>query len=203
MTSKTQITNVALMRIGVSQSVANVDTEQSREALSAKLIFDDEVDFVLRDFPWPWATAYAELGLVSGTTSAPTNADWLYAYRYPADCLFARRMVVASVGRVNTNPPPFKLGRDTQGRLIYTNEADAVLEYTARVTDPAEFDALFRSMLSWRLAAALAPSLSRIKDMAESALKMYEIEKSKAVARALNEGQQSVAQDAEWISART
>lgn len=201
MTSKTQIVNIGLMRIGVSQSVANVDTEQSREALTAKLLFDDEVRYVLRDFPWPWASAYADLGLVAGEATDPVNGDWTFSYRYPSDCLFARRLVTAA-GRNNTNPPPFKLGRDSQGKLIFTNEEYAVLEYTADIDDPEEFDSLFVSMLAWRLAASMAPSLSRIKDMPKTALEMYEVDKSKAQSRALNEQQQEAPAQAEWITAR-
>jgi hypothetical protein len=201
-TSKTQIVNIALMRMGVSQSVANVDTENSREALSARLIFNDERDFVLRDFPWPFATAYAELGLGSGSATSPANRDWTFAYRYPSDCMFARRLVTEN-GRNDTNPPPFRLGRDAQGRLIFTNEQDAQLEYTASVTDAGEFDPLFVSMLAWRLAASMAPSLSRLKDMAKTALEMYAVDKSTAQARALNEQQQEQPAESEFISARS
>lgn len=203
MTSKTQIVNIALMRIGVSKSVANVDTEQSREALSAKLIFDDEVDFVLRDFPWPFATAYADLGLVDGAADDPANRDWIFAYRYPSDCMFVRRVVRESVGRNDPTPASYRIGRDAQGKLIYTNEQDAQIEYTVDVTDPEEFDALFVSMLAWKLGASLAPSLSRIKDMATTCMQMYEIDKTKAQSRALNEQQQETPADAEWISARS
>lgn len=201
MTSKTQITNLGLMRIGVSQSVANVDSENSREALSARLIFDDEVKYVLRDFPWPFATTYVALGLVDGAPEDPANGDWLYAYRYPSDCHFARRLVTEA-GRNNASPPPFRIGRDSQGKLIYTNEADAVLEYTAQIDDPEEFDSLFVSMLAWRMAGSMAPSLSRIKDMAKTAMEMYEIDKSKAQSRALNEGQQEQPAESEFIRSR-
>lgn len=201
MASKTQIANIALMRIGVSQSVANVDTENSREALSARLIFDDEVKYVLRDFPWPWATAYADLGLVGGASDDPVNGDWTFSYRYPSDCLFARRLVTES-GRNDVNPPPYRLGRDSQGKLIFTNQEDAVLEHTALVEDPEEFDSLFVSMLAWRLGASMAPSLSRIKDMAKSCLEMYEIDKAKAQSRALNEQQQEAPAESEFIRAR-
>jgi hypothetical protein len=55
MASKTQIVNIALARIGASKQVANVDTESSREAVTARTFFDDDVLYVLRDFPWPWA----------------------------------------------------------------------------------------------------------------------------------------------------
>lgn len=202
MSSKTQIVNLGLMRLGVSQSVANVDTENSREALTARLIFDDELRYVIRDFPWPFATAYADLGLVDGSTSEPATRDWTYAYRYPSDCAFVRRIVTEN-GRNNTNPPPYRIGRDAQGKLVYTNEAEAQIEYTMDVTEAEELDALAVSMLAWRLAGSMAPSLSRIKDMAKTAMEMYEIDKSKAHSRALNEQQQEAPAESEFISARS
>ncbi len=201
MASKTQIANVAIARIGASKQISNVDTDKGREAITARLFFDDDVKYVLRDFPWPFATAYTTLALVSGTASVPANNDWQYAYRMPSDCLYARR-IATTEGRNSANPPPFRVGRDAQGKLIYTNKVEAQLEFTVNITDSQEFDPMFASMLSWKLGAGLAPSLSRIKDMADTCMKMYELERSKAAARALNEGQQEVPIESELIRSR-
>lgn len=202
MASKTTIANLALHRIGVSQLIANVETEQSQAAISINAVWDLHRDAVLRDFAWPWATAYATLGLVAGTstTYAVTN-EWNYSYRYPSDCLLARRIVTAA-GRQTSTPPTFRVGRDSTGRLIYTGEASAVLEYTVKVTDPEEFDGLFVSMLAWKLAATIAPSQSRIADMAKTAMAMYLLEKRHAEDAAANEGQQPAPLEASWIEAR-
>lgn len=201
MPSKTQIVNLALQRIGHSQIVANVDFEQSRAALSAKLLFDDERDFVLRDFPWPFATRYATLGLVAGSSTTRATADWLYAYRYPSDAISIRRIPSPS-GRQHTSRIAFRIGSDAQGRLIYTDLATATVEYTGRVTDPETFDPLFTSMLAWKLAASLAPALSRIENIAMTAMQMYAIDRSTAESRAFNESHADPAPDAEWIRAR-
>lgn len=202
MASKTQIVNIALGRIGQSQTVNNVDTETSLPARTARTFWDDDVLYVLRDFPWPWARAYVDLALVGGSVSEAVNNDWQYSYRYPSDCVFARRLVVEGVGRSDPKPPPYELGRDSQGRLIFTDEPEAELEYTVIVTDPSEFDPIFVSMLGWKHGANLAPSLSKIKDMAATCMQMYEIDKSKAESRALNEAQQSEPIEAEMIRAR-
>lgn len=202
MASKTQIVNIALGRIGSSKQVANVDTERSREAILGRTLFDDDVLYVLRDFPWPWATSYVDLALVDGSSTEMANKDWQYAYRCPSDCVFARRIVVEGLGRNDPKPPPFKLGRDSQGRLIFTHEADATLEFTSTIAEPSEFDPMFVSQLAWKLGAGFAPSLSRIKGMAETCMQMYEIDKTKAQSRALNEGQQEEPIEAEMIRAR-
>lgn len=202
MASKTQIANIALARLGASKQLTNADTDTSREAIVVRTFFADDVEYVLRDFPWPWATSYVVLGLVGGTASAPVNRDWQYSYRYPSDAAFIRRLVIDGKGRDDPSPAPFRIGRDSQGRLIFTDETAAEVEYTTRISDPSEFDSLFVSMLAWKLGAALAPSISRISGMAETCMQMYEIEKTKAQSRALNESQQMTPFEAELIRAR-
>lgn len=213
MSSKTQIANLSLLRNGVTKFIANVDTEDSKEAKAIRLAFDDERDFVLRDFPWPWARKFATGQLVLGSSTAPASLEWTFAYRYPSDCLYLRRLVLGTAQTrvvwtdaarpvAVADPPPFTLGRDDQGRLIYTNQDLAELEYTSRVTDPEEFDSMFVSMLAWKLASMTAPFFSRMADQAAKAMQMYEIEKTKAQARALNEGQDEKPLEAEWIRGR-
>lgn len=202
MSSRTQIANLALIKIGVSKQISNVDTDTSREAITIRTLMDQEIAFVLRDFPWPFATAYETLALVAGTSTVPANNDWQYSYRYPSDCMFARRIVVPSVGRRDPNPPPFRIGRDSQGRLLYTNIEDAELEYTARIDDSEEFDSIFVGALSWKLAAGAAPPLSRIKGIIEVCLNGYEYEKTQARSRALNEQQQEEPLESEFMRAR-
>ena len=202
MGSKTQVANIAYGRIGSALQLSNVETDRSRQAIIARTFLDDDIAYVLRDFPWPWATAYADLALVGGTASTPVNGDWQYSYRYPSQCAFFRRIVVAGLGRNNPNPPAFRIGRDAQGRLIYTNQELAGGKYTAVITGIEEFDPMAFSMLAWKLGAGLAPSQSRIKGMAEQCMQMYEIEKTKAQSRALNESQQEQPIESEFTRAR-
>lgn len=200
--NKATIVNIALGRIGSSKQIANVDTERSNEAITARTFFEPAVRFTLRDFPWPFATAYADLSLVGGTSTEAVNNDWQYSFRLPTDCVYARRIAVEGIGRNNPNPPPFRIGRDAQGPLLFTDEDEVNLEYTMYVEDPEHFDDIFASALAWKLGADFAPALSRIKDMAKTALAMYGMELSKAEARALNEGQDDQQQEAEFIRAR-
>lgn len=200
MSSKTNIANLTLFHLGSSQLITDVDTENSLEASSFRAIYDQQRDYVLRDFPWPFARAYADLALVSDPTETVNN-DWTYAYRYPAGCLEVRRIVTVK-GRSDTQPPPYTIGRDDQGRLIYTDEQDATIEYTVQILDPEEFDSIFVEALSWKIGAILAPVLPRLADKATTANQMYAFEISKAASRALNEEQAEEPREAEWISGR-
>src|SRR5688572_23486483 len=60
-----ELTNLALLKIGVSKGILALD-ENSREAVSASLVYDHQLRATLRSFPWSFATKYAALALVQG-----------------------------------------------------------------------------------------------------------------------------------------
>lgn len=190
-----------MQRLGHELVISNVDTDTSQQAISIKNCFDAERDFVLRSLPWPWATAYAALGLVAGTTSTAANNDWQYSYRYPPDCLQARRLTVLG-NRTTATRIPFAIGRDSTARLIFTDEPDAELEYTIAITAATEFDPIFASMLAWRIAATIAPAQSRTQLKAADAMRMFLGEWQVAASVALNERQADPPREADWIQDR-
>lgn len=205
--ASTQVCNRALSHIGITKLLVNLDTEDNVEAEQCRLAYADEVDAVLRKFPWPWATKYATLALVDGDDETPVNDDWQYAYRKPTDCVFARRLLDGQNLRrtVDYEPPPFREGVDNAGKLVYANLADAVLEYTFRPSCAAlAGDALFRDALSWKIAAILAPALARNKVTAADCLAVYDRKITEAAFLAAREKQDNGDPfgDAEWIRGR-
>ena len=125
------VVNQALARIGVSKQIADLGTESTIEALTARLVIKDSVEQTLRDYPWPFATSYMRLTVVAGSAAAPVNPDWTYAYRRPWDCVFERRLVLARGQATDPTPPPFAIGSDSGGGLIYCNVANAQLSTPA------------------------------------------------------------------------
>jgi hypothetical protein len=144
------------------------------------------------------------------STTAPenTNGDWLYAYYYPSDCLFGRRLVPEGLGRTfDPAPLPFRVGRTFTGTtdvlLVYSNQPEATLEYTALVECSQDFaDALFEDALSWRLAGKMAPSLSRNGLKTKECWAMFLACIDTAAAVSSREHQPEPHGDAEWIRAR-
>ncbi len=286
------IFNLALTRLGISRSTAGADPEFTFAALYPRVSFDLERDFVLRAFPWPCATKYATLDLIAGSTAAPVNDDWIFAYRTPTDCLFARRFVTG-MARRDDNPPPYRTGRDYrkantatttmtlstgagwtiadtitvtasaaffiateegniieltsgsstvqititgytsstvvtgtpditvpaglrstalttwsrvfEGALIYSDQEDAVLEYTKQETDPDAFDSMFISALAWKLAMTIAPSMAKLDVkglLLQQTIRNYEMDIQRARVAAMNEQQQPAPLEAEWVTAR-
>ena len=198
--------NQALLKIGISRTIADL-TEQTEEAHVAGVIYETTLRSVLRHHPWPFATKYALLVLHSGTAETALNLDWQYAYTYPADCLFARRILGANHRRFDENPIEFRMGREGDVRVIYTQCAAPVnLEYTAIFDCPVELvDELFMDALTWKLASAIAPALIKGADGQESglrALQMYRATMDIAATVSAREEQRDPPGDAEWINAR-
>lgn len=195
-----QICNLALGHIGHTKFISAL-TDRTNEAQVLNTFYEPARDVVLEDYPWPFATKYETLGLVTDFTDETDPHDWDYAYRYPSDCVYARR-IVTSNGRSEPKPAPFKVGSDEDGRLIYTNEEDAILEYTRLVDDPSLYPSKFAMALSWYLASLIAPGLAKSDKKAGACAQMYHIVKTMAEAGAGNEQHAVPEPESEFIRAR-
>lgn len=133
------------------------------------------------------------------------NPDWSYGYRYPADCLYARRITEVAEGtqrKFDDTPISFRIGRDENHKIVYTNEQDANLEYTMIDCEDMWSDDLFLDAFTWRLAAKMAPAISRSHISAFDAWQMAE--QTLLVARSVAMNEQQVEKDGEasWIRGR-
>jgi hypothetical protein len=69
------VLNRALIRIG-AQTIANLDTEQSREAEACRVLFEEELRSCLKDYPWAFATKYdAAVQIVRGPARSNSNVQ--------------------------------------------------------------------------------------------------------------------------------
>jgi hypothetical protein len=144
-----------------------------------------------------WSTAAAD-------APAYANGDWTYAYRWPSDCLYARRIVDDRVGRSDHDPAiPHRRGRDENGLLIYTKREAAVLEYTMIDCEDLWTDDLFLAFFTWSLAAEIAPALDRAQKTKAEALQIAHVWFMRATAADMNEGQQEPQDNVpDWIRHR-
>lgn len=197
--SKLDIWNLALSRIGHSELVANPD-EGSLASDLCGLHYDQCLDYVLEDFPWRFAKRRSTLAIIAGT---PPLA-WGYQYAIPADCLRIRAL---------TNPLtrtplaeakiPFERATDGTSNLLYTDLPDAELIYTMRITDVSRFDSSFVSALTYYLASELAIPLRGAAGgaLADAMLNKYMGQVRIAAAKSLSEGFDTTP-DGEFLQAR-
>lgn len=199
MSTDVQICNMALGHLGIGKQIASL-TEKSAEAAACNRFYEQSRDEVLRDFPWPFATKILALGLIE----EDPNDEWDFSYRYPSDCMNFRRILSGTRNDSRQTRVSYRLANDVSGRLIYTDEEDAVGEYTEHVTDTALFPPDFVSTVSMILAAYIAPGLTAGDPfkMGERAIKLYEYQRNKAQGNATNEEQNEEQPDSEFIRER-
>lgn len=189
MTSEIDICNMALSHIGAQSSISDF-LEASVEAQQCSLLYAPARDAVLREHAWNFASrraALADLG-------APPPG-WRYRYSLPADCLVARKIL-------SENRSTQKIEFEVSNFTVLTDQAQAVLAYTARVTDASKFDPMFVVALSWRLAVDLVPPITGSKTIQQTALSIYKNEIAAARAADAAEGTADSIHKVDWIQAR-
>jgi len=191
---------MALSHLGVSQEVADIETENSQEAIALRRTKTTALEMTLMSAPWPFATAEADLTLVG---EDPTD-EWGYNYIYPPDCLSFRKIKSGHTTDVRSVRIPFRIVHGTNATEIYTNMEDAVGEYTVNVTNTNRMPVDFKLALSYMWAALSAAKLTggdpyKLKnDMFSLANQTI----NKAKARMLNEQQDDVEPDTEYLTSR-
>lgn len=201
MASDTVICNMALGHLGSTKEIADLETERSAEAIVCRRFYESVRKQTLRDFPWPFATKYAELNLIDDN---PNEDEWAYAYRYPTDCLAIQRIVSGIRNEAANQRVPYTIVRDDDGKVILTDQVDAVLQYTVDLENEEEYPADYEMALSLHLASVIAPKLTggdQFK-LGERARQLYEVSLTKAAANSQNEKQQEVDPESEFIRAR-
>ena len=218
MASKTEVVNVALGRLGITRRLADVDSDNSKEAVQARLVYDLCLDETLRAFPWNFAQTAVAL---AETSADPVIPGYAVQYQYPTNCLKAHILCTADGVRQSYDawlmdwertlllPPkyPFRIALhpDEDRRVILTDLETAYLIYTARVTDVNVWDVSFRSAFSWRLAAELAPALTegdKGRSAADWAMQRFLMSWQTAAAMSFNEEREDLRPDSPSITAR-
>lgn len=203
MASEADIANMALSHLGVTRRLTSL-SDNTEAASACSLFYATVRDEVLRAFPWPFATVEAELTLVEDLTS-DDDAEWGYSYRYPTDCVRFLR-IRSGYGRQETNATRvrYRVIRDTTGRLILTDQEDAIAEYVKQITTTTEFSPDFVTAVSYRLAGAIAPALTSgdPNRLGLRALQLYDLAIRSAQATAMTEQSADVNEYSGFLSAR-
>jgi hypothetical protein len=198
--SETAVCNLALGHLGISAEINNLTTEKSAEASACRRYFSTAKDVALRDLKCTFATEFATLALVEENP----NDEWAYSYRYPASCLFFRRILSGTRNDTSGSRIPYKIASDAVGKLIYTDRQYAECEFTKQVDDQMLWPDDFILAVSYLLASLIAPRLTRgdgVK-LGDRALELYNLMKQTTEANADAEQQGEEPPEAESIRAR-
>jgi len=200
------IGNLTLSRIGITLKIDSFD-QRVKEATELKNVFEETRDRVLSAAPWPFARKLETLQLTGATP-----LKWAYRYQYPNNCIAVRAIhppIGAGMSKesyrrsLSQNKIPFEVEIDNDdSQTICTDQENAIIEFTVRVTNPMRFNASFTSCFAWALAAEVALPLAKGIDYAKNAAAAYEKELLEASARAFNEELTPEPPDSEFVRAR-
>lgn len=170
MASEVEICNLALAHLGDTATIASIDPpEGSAQAEHCARFYPMARDSLLEMHSWGFATRRIQLALLSSGWP-----EWDYSYAMPGDAVNVLAVLPPSVTddyvATSAIPQPFSCEiNDSGASVIYTDQENASLRYTALVKDTTRFSPLFVSALSHFLASMLAgPVLKGDAGAAES-----------------------------------
>jgi hypothetical protein len=152
--TSTEIANMALGHLGTSR-IADFE-ENSPAAENVRRFWTVCRRTALREWDWNFATARLALSAVANPPAGVAKA-----YTLPGDYL---RLIELNGVAAGTGLATFEVERG----LLITNEDPVVIKYIRDEETASLWDDSFAVFLSYRLAAAIAPSLSAQPSLAEA-----------------------------------
>jgi len=239
LSSQTQLTvcNLSLLSIGARTQISSVNPSDGSTAADAcSTLFQFVFEAYARAAKWGCLKKQFPLTLIQAASGTPENLSgttlpipqqpWLYAYSYPADCLYMREILCpinpTSSGTtpqltISNNFAPiipgqemiaYQIGYSVDSNnnpieVVLTNQEAAVANYTVNQPNPASWDSLFTSGFVAALAVYLAPALSLNTPLMASC--KQQAESIIAQARAKDGNESPVSQDhvPDWVRARS
>ncbi len=220
MASEVDICNAALAELGDTATVvALVPPSGSIQAVHCARFYPMARDELLEAHTWGFSTKRVSLALLAETPPSP----WSYVYDAPSDVVNFLAILdpaatddysagLAQYGNVSGSynynvgiytPQPFAVETDSTGnQVIYTNQQNAILRYSGKVTDTTTFGPLFTAALIKRLKAYLAgPVIKGAEGRTEAKAAMQEFMAALAAAKESdsNQHRQKPAQSVDWI----
>lgn len=191
MATQTGICNEALSEIA-ADPINSID-EASSSAFYCKMHYASVLEELLGWTDWDWAIR--RVTLAAQVNNRP--GEWLYRYAKPVGMADALRVLPTVTDQVASlpvvGPYPFPAW-DALGRLpfvmadgsIYTNVADAILEYQVNAVDPAVIDRFAARAAALELASRLAMPIKKSRELKGDLIKQAELAKQRAIAESEN-----------------
>lgn len=159
-TSKAQVFNMALGNVGITGRVEDADNESSAEAIACRVYYDQCFGQVLEARAWPFCTKKLKLTVLA--LDDVLDTEWAYRYQYPVDCALAQKIMNPTYRTEGQDQKiPFEVmdQADGYGKVIYTDQVDAILKFNQKITDLNKLSFSAIQALAILLAANIATPL--------------------------------------------
>ena len=193
--SKSQIYNITLNILGVSNPLENSNSSDNR-AILLNNYYELARDYVLKDFDWNFASTYRKLAL---SKEPVLNFAFKYCYDYPNDCICARDLYDSEYNKLNK----FLVSSSESGQtVILCDVEDAILRYTRRVEKEVYFSCEFSFALSYYLASLTASVITGSIQKGELAFEKYKTLLKRARLLNAQEGADNISDDSTYLDSR-
>jgi len=125
MYTKAKIFNLALGALLSNKQVSNTETDTTTENQVLNVHYDSALRSTLQDLDLDSTCIQKNLELIS----TDPNDLWLFAYKYPSNCSFFRRIQSVALKDNRTTHIPRRIVNHNNIKAIYTNESDAIGEF--------------------------------------------------------------------------
>ena len=199
MASKVEICNMALSSLGSKQTIQDIEGDQSVEARTCRLHYDQALLTTLYASDWSFATRDNTSAKI--TSYAP--ADWNYVYAWPAKAVRILGIVDPLGSRLLT-PLKWRTIMYNGNRVVLTDTEAPVWRFIFENDDPTTYTPAFIDTLVAQLASRIAIPLTRKLELRDFALKLYQQMLSAAAAHDANENFDGDEPDytAQWFTDR-
>lgn len=146
-TSKTQLSNLALSRIGET-TIVDINDTTNDAARQCKLHLEPVIREVGRAHKWNCLKARAQLA--QNVVTQPYD-EWLYSYTLPTNCL-----QLVKVNGYSADTAYIQDNFEIEGRNILTDAEECMISYIEYTDDVTVFDSLLDRAIVTLLASYLA-----------------------------------------------
>lgn len=152
--TKAGLYNLALSALLLSRKVIDVETDKSTEVEVLNTHYDIALESTLKDLNLDTLAAPIVLELIEETDN---GSPWVYAYKYPVNCAFFRRLASGAVTDNRYTHISKAVGMYKGQKAIFTNEYQAIGECIAKDVPLVAFSSMAFMALAYRLAYLSAP----------------------------------------------
>ena len=156
MYDKADIFNLALGALLLSRRITDTETDRSNECTVLNTHYEAAFAATLEDLDLDSTSSQVTLELIE----EEPNELWLYAYRYPSDCAFLRRLQSAQVMDDRESRILLRTTMHDGEKAIYTNQQDAIAEYISRDINIGSLSAMAGLCVAYKLAVLSAPLIT-------------------------------------------
>lgn len=198
-TSKTEIANLALLKLG-KNPIANIEDTSDHHASIIRQVWDILRDDELRGHAWLFAIKRLALPALG----EPPSFGYGNAYQLPPDCL--RLISVngesSSYDPSTYNPTAYMRWVVENGKLLTDYASPVRLRYVARIINTHEWDASFVELFACRVAMELTQKVNGSSTDRQLAWQEYGEAKAAAYKNNAIETDTQTFPDGSWVAAR-